>query len=352
MIEDNEDRKEKPVEVILPEETIAEVELDSSEPKVSESKAHVQEVRAEEDPVVEAERPKKPVIDEREKALKELRAQYEQQKRIAEAEREARKQAEHYAREQAQQVYNAQNQVQDGNLKIILNAIDATEQAASNAERDYAAAMAAQDYVMAAKAQRIMAQAESHLLQLQNGKQRLEETLQQPTEGSVQEPEIPNFEPRIPHDPVEVYASKLAPKSAQWLREHPDAVNKIGKLTRAHADAVEDGIAPESPDYFRYIESRLGYDNQIEDDDGGYIEEQPVQPVRQAQSLKKPAVSAPVTSSASAVNPRNSNSNSMVLSSDEVEMALLAEPQLSREKAIESYARNKAYLIKQGKLRA
>jgi hypothetical protein len=345
---ENEDLKEKSVEVILPEETIAEVDLDSNEPKVSESKAHIE--TKEEDPVVESERPKKQ-IDEREKALKELKAQYEHQKRIAEAEREARKQAEHYAREQAQQVYNAQNQVQDGNLKIILNAIDATEQAAASAERDYATAMAAGDYAMAAKAQRIMAQAESHLLQLNNGKQRLEETLQQPTEGSVQEPEIPSFEPRIQHDPVEMYASKLAPKSAQWLREHPDAVNKIGKLTRAHQDAVEDGIAPESADYFRYIESRLGYDNQVEDDDD-YVEEQPVQQVRQAQSLKKPAVSAPVTSSASAVNPRNSNSSSMVLSADEVEMALLAEPQLSRDKAIESYARNKAYLIKQGKLRA
>lgn len=344
----DEDLIEKSVEVILPEENIAEVDLDSNEPKVSESKAHIE--TKEEDPVVEPERPKKQ-IDEREKALKELKAQYEQQKRIAEAEREARKQAEHYAREQAQQVYNAQNQVQDGNLKIILNAIDATEQAAASAERDYATAMAAGDYAMAAKAQRIMAQAESHLLQLNNGKQRLEETLQQPTEGSVQEPEIPSFEPRIQHDPVEMYASKLAPKSAQWLREHPDAVNKIGKLTRAHADAVDDGIVPESADYFRYIESRLGYSNQVEDDDN-YVEEQPVQPVRQAQSLKKPAVSAPVTSSASAVNPRNSNANSMILSAEEVEFALLAEPQMTRDKAIESYARNKAHLIKNGKLRA
>jgi hypothetical protein len=40
------------------------------------------------------------------------------------------------------------------------------------------------------------------------------------------------------------------------------------------------------------------------------------------------------------------------LSAEEVEFALLAEPQLSREKAIESYARNKASLIKAGKLSA
>ena len=162
MIEDNEDRKEKPVEVILPDEIITEVKLDEDEPQVSESKAHIKEAEAEEAPAVEPERLKKPVVDEREKALKELRAQYEQQKRIAEAEREARKQAEQYARQQAQQVYSAKNEVQDSNLKIILNAIDATEQAAVNAERDYANAMAAGDYAMAAKAQRLMAQAESH----------------------------------------------------------------------------------------------------------------------------------------------------------------------------------------------
>ena len=42
----------------------------------------------------------------------------------------------------------------------------------------------------------------------------------------------------------------------------------------------------------------------------------------------------------------------MVLSPSEVEMAVLAEPDMSRDKAIEAYARNKAYLIKQGKLSA
>jgi hypothetical protein len=42
----------------------------------------------------------------------------------------------------------------------------------------------------------------------------------------------------------------------------------------------------------------------------------------------------------------------MVLSPAEVEMAILAEPELTRDKAIESYARNKAALIKAGKLSA
>ena len=63
--------------------------------------------------------------------------------------------------------------------------------------------------------------------------------LQQNTaEGAVREPEIPNFEPQIPRDPIEAYASKLAPKSAQWLREHPDAIKAI-TLTVSQMDGVQ-----------------------------------------------------------------------------------------------------------------
>ena len=339
-----EDNKPAPVEVILPEETVAEVNLDSKEDKVKEPAAEVKSENKE----VEVDAPRKQEIDERERALNELRRQYEFQKQVASAEREARKQAEQFARQQAQQVNYARNEVQDSNLKVIMNAIDATSQAAEAAERDYATAMAAGDYAMAARAQRIMAQAESQLLQLNNGKNRLEEVLQQNTaEGAINEPEIPNFEPQIPQDPVEMYAAKLAPKSAQWLRQHPDAVNKIGKLSRAHQDAVEDGIVAESPEYFRFIESRLGYDA----DD--YIEPEPAAPPpRQSVAHKRPSASAPVTSSASAISPRASSPNSMVLDSSQVEFALMAFPDMPRDKAIEAYARNRAALIREGKIQA
>ena len=336
---------EKAVEVVLPDEPVTEVELGETKSEIKEEAPKVK-VKEEKEPEVEQPRA---LIDEREKALQDLKRQYEYQKQVAAAEREARKQAEQFAREQAQQVHYSRNEVQDSNLKIVLNAIDATEQAAANAERDYAEAMAAQNYQAAAEAQRAISRAEAHLLQLQNGKQKLEEHLQQATaEGSVYEQQVPSFEPQIPQDPIEVYASRLAPKSAQWLRNHPEVVsqNKVGKLTRAHQDAVEDGLIAESPEYFQYIEDRLGYSTP-----------QYEEPVRQAAPIREPAkksiASAPVSSNASVMSPRSSgNSNTMVLSSAEVEMAILAEPELPRDKAIESYARNKAFLIKQGKLSA
>jgi hypothetical protein len=71
------------------------------------------------------------------------------------------------------------------------------------------------------------------------------------------------------------------------------------------------------------------------------------------EAPKKSLASVPVTSSASAISSRSSgNSNTMVLSPEQVEFALMAEPDLPRDKAIEAYARNRAFLIKNGKLSA
>ena len=141
-----------------------------------------------------------------------------------------------------------------------------------------------------------------------------------------------------------MYAERLAPRSAEWLRSHPEVVQKIGKLTRAHQDAVEDGYTPESDDYFRFIENRLGIDSEPQSE---ARRPEPSQPNRRALA------SAPVTSSASVTSSRSGgSSNTMVLSPAEVEMAVLAEPELPRDRAIENYARNKAFLIKQGKLSA
>lgn len=346
MIDD--ENKERAVEVTLPDEPITEVTLgDSSEIKEEAPKVSVKEAK---EPEVDSA----PVVDERERALQDLKKQYEAQKLRAEAEREARRQAEMYARQQAQHLGRANIEVQDGNLRVILNAIDATEQAADNAQRDYADAMAAGDYALAAKAQRAIAQCEAHLLQLNNGKQKLEEYLHQTTEGSVYEPQVPSFEPNIPQDPVEMYAAKLTPKSAQWLREHPEVVGKIGKLTRAHQDAVEDGIVAESPEYFQYIESRLGYSGAPSSRSGDPEPQQdlPQRAPSQPAPSRKNLASAPVSSSTTSISPRPSSSNTMVLSPSEVEAAILMEPSLPREKAIEVYARSKADLIRQGKMSA
>lgn len=280
---------------------------------------------------------KQPEVDEREEQLKEIKRQYEEAKRREVEERQRRQQAEEYAYQQEQQAQYAKADAQDNRLRTVLNAIEATERTAASAERDYADAMAAGDYTLAAKAQRVMAQAESHLLQLQNAKANVEEALQSmQTEGRVQEPQRPRYaQQEAPQDPVESLAARLTPKSAAWLRDHPEAAGKVQKLTAAHQAAVElEGITVESPEYFQYIEQRLGLSQQS------------------AKPSKKAMASAPVSTSSGISSRSNGNGSTMVLSPAEVEQALLNEPQLPRDKALEMYARNKAALIREGKLSA
>lgn len=277
-------------------------------------------------------------VDEREQQLIEIKRQYEEQKRRAEAERNARQQAEQYAYEQAQKAQYAQYDAEGNRLQTYINAIEATEQAASNAERAYADAMASGDYQAAGRAQRAMASAEAHLLRLQNEKSQAEQYIESlRTEGRVQAPPRQTFDPAPQsQDPIEQMAARLTPKSAAWLRAHPEAANKVEKLTAAHASAVElEGLKPETPEYFRYVEEKLGI----------------TQPQRSAP--KKIMPSAPVQSSSSMSSSRSSqNGSTMVLSPAEVEQAVLNEPELPRDKALEVYARNKAALIREGKLSA
>jgi hypothetical protein len=73
---ENEDKAEKAVEVILPDEQITEVELSDNEPHIKESEPKIK-VQEEKEP--EVEQPRAAVVDEREKALADLRKQYEHQ---------------------------------------------------------------------------------------------------------------------------------------------------------------------------------------------------------------------------------------------------------------------------------
>lgn len=283
-----------------------------------------------------------PTEDEREVALADLRKQLDEQRSYVEKERQARLQAEESARKHSEEAEFAKIETHDSNLKMIVNAIDAVEQSALNAERAYADSMQAGDYAAAAKAQRAMAHSESQLSQLYQAKTNVENYIKNYTaEGRVEapRPEIRQMEP--PQDPVEMLANRLTPKSAAWLREHPQAAGQVNKLTAAHTAAVElEGIPVESPEYFAYIEQRLGLSGEKK-------------PSSISPPTKKAMASAPVNNSSSYSNPtgRSGTNDTMHLTAAEVEMALLAEPELPRQKALEAYARNKAECIRRGELR-
>lgn len=73
--------------------------------------------------------------------------------------------------------------------------------------------------------------------------------------------------PPPPADPVERYVQGRPAATQQWLREHKDWVvdpAKNAKLTRAHYGAIGEGLNPDTPDYFKEIERRIGLDRQPE----------------------------------------------------------------------------------------
>jgi hypothetical protein len=104
------------------------------------------------------------------------------------------------------------------------------------------------DFDRATKIQREMSANEAKLLQLNNGKEAMENAPRQP------EPQM------APLDPVEDFASRLSPRSADWVRKHPEFVRDQrlnAKMIAAHNLAVADGIPTDTDEYFDAIEETL-----------------------------------------------------------------------------------------------
>lgn len=90
-------------------------------------------------------------------------------------------------------------------------------------------------------------------------------------------------------DPFEQAVQQFTPQSQQWIRAHPECLtdqNKYQSMLTAHHVAIDQGMRPDTPEYFQYIEGKLGY-RRTESD-----------PRRQQKSTG--GFSAPVSRSASA----------------------------------------------------
>jgi hypothetical protein len=294
--------------------------------------------------MIEGENQPEGQVDDRELALQQMKSQLEEVSRRHEQEKIARHRAEQFAFEQARAAQDTQNDLHQSNYQVVVSGIENMKQTIEQAKRAFAEATAAGDYAGAAEANDTIAWANAHLKDLFEGKSRIESHLQ-PTEGRVADNQAPQqYAPQqeqpqqlSPEQQFNALLSRLTPKSAAWMREHPQAAADMNKLSAAHnAATILKGIPVESPEYFSFIENELGM--------GG-----------NRSSGRKPAMASAPVSSAGYSSGRSSSYNggsTMTLSAAEVEQALLIDPDLPREKAIEQYARNKAALIREGKMSA
>ena len=242
-----------------------------------------------------------------------LKRQLSEKQREAEEIRRQKNEAERYAREAQQEVKTYQVQAQDSQLTAFVNAIASFERDAEMLERDYANTLSEGDYAKAAKLQRQMAQVESKLIQLSQGKEAVQEKLayeRQMLEQQRQQPQ-PRYD-QTPIDPIDAQIQAVqSPTSQAWLRSHRDVLanpSKTALMTAAHYETAAMGIQPDTPEYFTHIENKVY---------GAEPAQQTVQQPRQRQAM----AAAPVSRTNSAQNFRAGQQVTMTLSPAERQAA-------------------------------
>jgi hypothetical protein len=187
--------------------------------------------------------------DDDENPIADLKKQFSQitgQLRTVVADNQQTKQQLHET-QQRLQTAEATNQ-----LETIENGISQVESDIAQAEAAYARAFEAGDGAAMARAQRAISRGEAHLVQLGEARDSLRS-------GARRQPTQEPPPRRAPVDPVEaaIVAGRMSPRSAEWIRAHPDCITDPAKNKRmlaAHYAAVADGIEVDSDDYFERIE--------------------------------------------------------------------------------------------------
>jgi hypothetical protein len=223
--------------------------------------------------------------------------------------------------------------VQDSNLQLIVSAIDSVNRTNYMLKRDYAAAMSAGNFEHAAEIQSQMSINGAKMLQLENGKAALEQRIANP----------PPKPQEAPLDPVEAIASELSPRSAAWVRAHPECVRDrrlYMKMIGAHNIAVADGFQADTDEYFSEIERQMGYRKP----QTAVAREEAEEPTSMAAKPMARKPQPPAAPSSRTAGNGSAGRNTVTLNSAEREMASIM------GMTPEEYAKNKVALKKEGKL--
>lgn len=255
-------------------------------------------------------------VEVEKEAVPDVQETVSELKRQLNAEREARVAAEKRA-------HHANTEKDDTEIQLVSSAIDSVVRDTEILKTNLQIAMQNQDFAKAADIQQLMGEKSAQLQQLRNG-----------LEAMNSKPKTP--EPQyVPADPVEAFASRLSATSAEWVRRNPQFVTDQRlnrKMIRAHEDAVDDGIAVDTPAYFAAIEAKLGVSKTTDTGD------QYAAKVTQRRDAAPAA--APVSRGTG-----SGNKNAVRLTSAEREAA--SDMGMSEQ----DYAKHKIALIKEGKLK-
>ena len=182
-------------------------------------------------------------------------------KQRLEASEKARFEAERRARDASERANKASSETKDANYQLIVNAIETVKGRADAIKQAYANAMASGDFDKAAQLQEALAVNAQQLSELKRGKKAMKADMEK-------EPQKAEIE-RSSEPMIDQLARQVSPRSASWIRENRDALDNdrmIRRMFRAHEDAVDEGIAADSEEYFSFIEGRLGLSQRAQEE--------------------------------------------------------------------------------------
>jgi hypothetical protein len=246
--------------------------------------------------------------------------------RQLEAERSRREAAERMARDAEERERSARIDKDESEIHLVTNAIQTLNRDKEILRANYAQALRAGEFERAASINDEINEAATQLQQLTNG-----------LEAMKAKPKVQPLPPQSA-DPVEAFAARLTPRSADWVRAHPEFV-KDSRLNRkmiaAHELAVADGHAPDTDGYFSAIEQTLNVGRRV----ASSVDEEASSSAAKVVSRRDAApAAAPVSRGGS------NRTNVVRLTAAEREMADMMGMKH------DDYAKNKIALQKEGKL--
>lgn len=238
-------------------------------------------------------------------ALEKLNRKLKKEKRL-------REKAEQEAYEASLRAKQANTEVETNQLTLVGTAIDTVKRDQEILKANLRDALAIGDYDKAAEINDAMSMNSAKLLQLEQG---FNEMKNRPRQE----------EPVRSRDVIDDLASRVTPLSAKWLkknRDHLQDPRAIRMMGRAHEDAVDMGIEPESDEYFSFVENRLGINKpakkiEVDADD----DDSPLSEAASTSQRRQSPPAAPVSRSGSAPGTRP---NVVRLTPAEVEAAKIS----------------------------
>jgi len=153
-----------------------------------------------------------------------------------------------------QQLETTKKEATSSQLDTVMSGIQAAESELKSAKQEFVTAAEAGNFSAQADAQERIAEAKARVLRLREAEGDLKDqatTKPAPRQETRQQPS---------HDPVEAFTKGMSPKSAAWIRSHPDCVTdpkKNARMLAAHNLAMADDIPVDSDDYFARIEAGI-----------------------------------------------------------------------------------------------